>query len=121
MCPYCRSWANLVTGKEIYPHRPDLFDKKFWECAPCGAYVGCHPGGIKPLGRLANASLRVTKQRAHAAFDPLWKDGGMTRSEAYARLSEDLEIPREECHIGMFDEFRCQRVIIWAQNVWNKA
>lgn len=52
-CAYCGKPAALVTGRKIYPHRQDLWDKKIWECAPCEALVGCHPGTIKPLGRLA--------------------------------------------------------------------
>lgn len=74
ICSYCNKPAELVTGKEIYPHRPDLYPKKFWRCRPCTAYVGCHKpnagygDGTRPLGRLANAELRAAKSAAHAAF-----------------------------------------------------
>lgn len=71
-CPYCREPSKAVTGARIYPHRPDLHRKKFFECEPCGAWVGCHDTGA-PFGRLANAALRKAKQAAHAAFDPFWK------------------------------------------------
>ena len=110
-CPYCSQPAKLVTGQDIYPHRRDLWAKKFWQCAPCDAYVGCHQGGEIPLGRLANAELRAAKMRAHAAFDPLWKEGTMSRTEAYAWLSRTLGIPGKECHIGMFDVDRCRKVV----------
>lgn len=57
-CPYCGKDSVLVNGHVIYPHRPDLLEKKFYWCKPCDAYVGCHPGTANPLGRLANAELR---------------------------------------------------------------
>jgi hypothetical protein len=111
LCPYCSQPAQLVTGAVIYPHRPDLYHKQFWHCAKDDAYVGCHGSTSNPLGRLANAELRSAKKMAHAAFDPLWREGHMTRSEAYAWLARELGISLEECHIGMFDVETCQRVI----------
>ena len=110
-CDYCGGEAKLVTGRAIYPHRPDLFAKHFYQCDPCGAYVGCHPGTTNALGRLANADLRAAKSSAHAAFDPLWREGSMTRKQAYAWLADQLGTQRTECHIGMFDLQTCQRVV----------
>jgi hypothetical protein len=96
---------------EIYPHRPDLAKKRFWRCIPCKAYVGCHPDSDWPLGRLANAELRAAKVRAHAAFDPMWRRGGMTRNDAYTWLAKALGIERECCHIGEFDVELCESVV----------
>jgi hypothetical protein len=124
-CPYCGQPAKLVGGDAIYPHRSDLFDLAFWQCAPCDAYVGCHKKGVTflmnkrqvrsdgtiPLGRLANAQLRKAKSAAHAAFDPLWKSGRMTRREAYAWLATTLGISSDNCHIGMMDADACQAVV----------
>lgn len=47
----------------------------------------------------------------HALFDPVWKSGKMTRTEAYTRLAKKLELPKGKCHIGMFDVEDCKRVI----------
>lgn len=118
-CPYCNEPAALVPASTIYPHRPDLFAKELYACEPCGAWVGCHPGTQKPLGRLANAQLRKAKMEAHAAFDPLWKakqkrEGcgkGRARGTGYAWLARQLGIPASECHIGMMDVAMCQRVV----------
>jgi hypothetical protein len=110
-CPYCDRPALLVTGKTIYPHRVDLWPKYFYACSPCDAYVGCHPDTLQPLGRLANAELRAAKMRAHAAFDGLWRDGGMKRSAAYDWLVRQLDIKRRDCHIGAFDVETCQGVV----------
>jgi hypothetical protein len=111
ICPYCNKPATLVGGDSIYPHRPDLHDKKFWACTPCQAYVGCHKGTTEALGRLADAQLRAAKMSAHAAFDPLWREGSMSRKDAYAWLSQALGVPPDDCHIGMFDVDMCKRVV----------
>ena len=111
ICPYCGKFSKKVTGKEIYPHRNDLFKLCFYSCATCDAYVGTHKGTTKPLGRLANKELREAKSVAHRAFDPLWKLGRMKRKEAYKWLAETLNIDAEDCHIGMFDIDMCEAVI----------
>ena len=110
-CYYCQQPAKLVGGDVIYPHRPDLASKRFHHCAPCGAYVGCHPGTTKPLGILAKAELRALKSRVHAAFDPIWRGKTMRRSEAYRWLADGIGIPATECHVGMFSEERCKAAL----------
>ena len=111
LCPYCGKKAKMVGGLAIYPHRPDLREKKFYQCAPCDAYVGCHPGTENALGRLANAELRAAKMAAHAAFDPVWKTGEKKRGSAYAWLSDALGMDKKDCHIGMMDVADCCRVV----------
>lgn len=113
ICPYCGRLAKLVTGKIIYPQRPDLHHKYLWRCDPCDAHIGCHSfnGDHTPLGRLANAKLRRAKQDAHAAFDPMWKKGRMSRGAAYEWLAERMGLPEKECHIGMLDVEQCRKVV----------
>lgn len=111
LCHYCMAPAELVGGDVIYPHRADLANKLFYRCEPCGAYVGCHDGTDKPLGRLADAELRAAKSAAHRAFDPLWRSKQMKRSEAYKWLAEQLGIEGKDCHIGMFDVETCWRAV----------
>jgi hypothetical protein len=119
ICPYCQMNAKLVTGAEVYPHRPDLADKRFWSCKRCDAYVGCHPaqdrGGDAsvPLGTLANAELRRKRSEAHAVFDLMWKSAGapMTRQEAYAWLAEQMDIEAHACYIGSFNVRQCNQVM----------
>ena len=110
-CPYCSKLSKKVTGRVVYPHRPDLDRLVFYRCEPCDAHVGCHPRSGKPLGRLANKELRQAKMATHNIFDPLWEGGVITRKEAYSWLAIALCIPEEECHIGMFDEKLCQKAI----------
>lgn len=111
LCPYCDRPAKHVTGAAIYPQRPDLFGKHFYQCAPCDAHVGCHPNSMAPMGRLANAELRKAKQAAHAAFDPTWKSGKRKRHEAYAWLAAEVGVSPQNCHIGMFDVDQCRAVV----------
>ncbi|MBS9810628.1 hypothetical protein J4H70_17795 [Vibrio alginolyticus] len=112
-CPYCGSEARLVKGDVIYPHRKDLAKKNFYLCENGHerAYVGCHGYSIVPLGRLADSKLRADKSAAHAAFDPIWKNGSMKRGEAYKWLADKLGIDKESCHIGLFDRVTCRKVI----------
>jgi hypothetical protein len=81
---------------------------------PCDAWVGTHKNSPThaPLGRLANAELRAAKRAAHAAFDPLWKGGQMSRSKAYALLAQKMGIDPKDSHIGMFDVEQCKTVIL---------
>lgn len=120
LCPYCGEPAQLVDGAVIYPHRPDLADLNFWQCAPCDAFVGCHKpnprfgyDGTQPLGRLANARLRRLKSAAHRVFDPLWRDKRhfKSRNKAYNWLANHMGLNVSECHIGMFDEVECLEVV----------
>ena len=108
-CPYCGAAAVLIDSIEIYRTRSYGM---VWACQPCDAWVGCHGSGRTPKGRLANKALRDAKIRAHAAFDPIWKHGLMRRGAAYAWLADHLGIDRKGCHIGMFDEDLCQRVVM---------
>jgi len=110
-CGYCHRDAELVNGSVVYPHRPEFVSKRFWRCAPCKAHVGCHPGTVNPLGRLANAELRKAKQRVHELLDPIWKSGRMKRTEAYAALAAGMAIAPQNCHIGMFDLTACETAI----------
>lgn len=114
MCDYCGNRVPLVDSKIVYGKS---YGNIFY-CEPCGAWVGVHKSGIRkntPLGRLANAELREWKKLAHAAFDPLWKDGQITRSKAYSRLAQELGV--EEIHVGESDVETCMRIIIAANKL----
>lgn len=129
-CPYCNRRPFLVTGEAIYPHRPALYHLKFWQCAPCDAYVGCHApdkgygDGTRPLGRLANAELRAAKRAAHAAIDPYWRMGRLRRNEVYAILAVWMGLEKGKAHIGEFDIEQCKRATeignneaLWRSNI----
>jgi len=66
--------AIPVTGKNIYPHRPDLSGVPIWACPNCDHYVGCHKGTRRPLGHLSGRELRNAKMYIHALLDPIWQN-----------------------------------------------
>jgi hypothetical protein len=82
-----------------------------WLCRPCQAWVGCHAGTDEPLGTLADAETREWRKKAHAAFDPMWKSGPMTRAEAYRWLAGRLGVDQDECHVGLFGAETCRQVV----------
>ena len=110
ICPYCQNIAELTSSAIVYNGR-DYGPIYLCKCVDGWAYVGCHKGTTEPLGRLADRELREWKKKAHAAFDPLWKYCGMPRNEAYQWLADKLSIPRDQCHIGMFNIEMCQKVV----------
>lgn len=57
------------------------------------------------------SALAKARMAAHHAFDIHWKWGGLTRSEAYARLAVKMNMSAAQCHIGMFDEVQCRQVV----------
>lgn len=108
VCPYCLGVPEHVDSKEIYGKSFGMV----YLCRRCNAYVGCHKSDqAKALGRLADATLRKKKKAAHAAFDPLWQSGEMTRPQAYEWLAGQLGLPVEHTHIGMFSVSQCEVVI----------
>ena len=111
ICPYCGASSRKVTGAELYPSRPDLHGKVAYECAPCDARVGCHPGTETPLGNLADRPTRAARIAAHSAIDPLWRYGGMGRNEVYKWLAGAMGMSRADCHISMMTVEQCQRAV----------
>lgn len=82
--------ARLTDGKEIYPHRPDLYKLPFWKCDACKNFVGCHHktvNGTNPLGCIPTKGIRVLRIQIHAALDPLWKSGWRDRKELYSTIT----------------------------------
>jgi ssDNA-binding Zn-finger/Zn-ribbon topoisomerase 1 len=109
----------------------------------CRSTHGAHPNGM-PLGTPADVETKAARMVAHTAFDPLWRDAlelypniperprrarqdaiykvrARARVRAYAWLAEQLAIPAEECHIGLFDSETCRRVIKAAMNASAKV
>jgi len=125
VCTHCQGNTVLVGGEEIYPHRPDLFDRYFWLCRLCEAWVGCHraqkqvnakgkevwSNGAMPLGSVANKELRALRHRVHALFDPIWKSGAKTRVEAYDWLSGVLGVASGRAHVAWMNVEQCKVAI----------
>jgi hypothetical protein len=76
-CVECGATSKLVKGGEIYPRwNPRArggVEPWFWRCVDCGAYVGCHAGTQRALGRPGGPTTRTARIAAHAEFDRLCK------------------------------------------------
>lgn len=115
-CSCCRiGLMQIVTGLEIYPHRSDLAELPFWLCRACGAYAGCHAGTTVAKGRVANAHTRELRLAAHAAVDPIWKEGYLKRGEVYTWIQQQLGLTKREAHIGWMSDTDLTHLINHAQ------
>lgn len=68
---------------------------------------------IQPLPRakIRHPTVIAARERAHAAFDQLWKSGMMTRDAAYAWLCSVMKLSPREAHIGRMHPEQCDRLV----------
>ena len=105
-CPYCQKDAEWTSNEVIYGRRYGKSWMCYW-CKDCDSYVGCHQNTRQALGMMANKELRQLRMKCHALFDPLWKEGSMSRKSAYHFLKKGTGIK----HIGGANEKDCQKII----------
>lgn len=100
-CPECGAKMHLY----YLQHGP------FYRCSRWPRCSGSHSAKAngEPLGIPANAETRAARILAHRALNKIELLIG--RSPAYKWLATVLHIPREECHIALFDRVMCQKVI----------
>lgn len=101
--------ARLTDGKEIYPHRPDLFNLPFWKCDDCKNFVGCHhktKNRTNPLGCIPTKEIKNARKGIHKILDPLWKDGKFNRNEIYEKISNHFGWDYHTANIRSIDEAR---------------
>lgn len=115
LCGKCNGECRLTDGKEVYPHRADLYEKHFYICDECTTFIGCHPGTTTPLGMAADRETRRARMLLHQRMlDPLWKnrsDGvskNRARSDVYRYLAHELKLAPEDSHTGLFSLERCR-------------
>jgi hypothetical protein len=111
ICPYCNKTSTFYESSSQF-YRGRNYGPVY-ACEDCDSLVGCHPGTTQPLGVPANKALRELRQNAHRAFDRLWRGGEsvMKRSDAYRWLALNMGLLSKQCHIGMFGEDQCCKVI----------
>ena len=63
-----------------------------------------------PRGEPRTKELQGWRNRAHETFDPIWKNGHMSRGQAYAWLKQKLAWDHAP-HMGSMTIEQCQRVI----------
>ena len=89
-CVQCKDEVKPIktNGKEIYPHRKDLYHLTFYKCPQCGNYVGCHKGTNTALGCIPTKELKQARIKAHNYMDSFWKSGRVKRNKIYKSLTE---------------------------------
>ena len=118
ICPACKSTTMIKTEMEVYGR--NFTGKQIITCInfpKCDNYVGTHKDGTA-LGRLAGQQLRLMKKKTHDIFDAIWKNHYMERGDAYKEMSEFLNLDPELTHIGYFNYKTCEKVFLWAQNLY---
>lgn len=110
-CCHCQKdvTARLTDGREIYPHRLDLYSLPFWKCDTCGNFVGCHhktKDRTRPLGVIPTKQLKDARMKIHALIDPLWQSGAISRKKLYEELTEALGWRYHTANIRSIEEAR---------------
>lgn len=84
----------------------------FYACNRWPACNGTLPANKdgSPHGKPRKKSLQRARKRAHAAFDPMWKEGLVKRSVAYLWLQEVMGMEPEEAHMVAMTEEQCAKV-----------
>lgn len=111
-CPYCGSPVVLRSADGIY--KDNSRGEMLYVCShypECDVYVRADPKTKEPMGTLANPQLRALRTATHRQFDKLFKQGYMTRKEAYMWLSHVIDAPQKETHIGKLSEYYCNVVM----------
>lgn len=121
ICPDCREATEVVTAAEAGATRREGLVRR---CPKCGAYVHCHPGTDRGMGRVADAELRRLRRKAHEAFDRLWRGPQKvkkSRYNAYSWLALRLKMNKDRVHFALFDKETCRRVIALCRAKLEKA
>ena len=84
VCPTCGGFA--VPSNTQWGVRHDCCGLHSWAGAP-----------------LQTNEYYRAKCDAHAAFDPLWKSGLMTRNKAYKLLADKMGLHITKCHMKIMD------------------
>lgn len=84
--------AILLTGKDVYPHRPDLHYKTIYKCNTCNGTVGSHDKSKKPLGCIPSKEIKEARQHIHKLIDPLYLSKRIKRKDLYRKIAEKLNI-----------------------------
>jgi len=117
-CPYCGGKIVFRSADGIYKENTN--GAMLYVCSrypACDAYVRVHPGTTKPMGTLADGSLRKLRNTAHYYFNQLYETGIMTKTEAYQWLAYQISAPLSQAHIGYLGEYYCNQVIRESQKL----
>ncbi len=101
--------VRLTDGKEIYPHRQNLYSLPFWKCDDCNNFVGCHhktKNRTRPLGCIPTQEIKDARKHIHSILDPIWESGKIGRKELYGMISKHIGREYHTAEIRTIDEAR---------------
>lgn len=107
-CGDCGSDMHLVQSPKF--KRPFYGCRRFPECR---GTMGAHDNG-SPLGTPIDTAGRVARKRAHAAFDRIWQEKSLSRSDAYKWMQQRMNLTSEEAHISRLSAEQCEHLIALA-------
>ena len=107
ICRYCGGFVRKGDTCEIHKKS----NQKIYICTNCNAYVMCHKKTGLPMGKIANAVLRLKRQDTHRVFDSFWRSRKWSRSKAYSWLASSMNMPEGDAHIAYFEMDECEQVI----------
>lgn len=107
ICRYCGGKVKLTEATDIFEHGVG----SIYLCTNCNAFVSCHKDSTRPMGKLANAALRMKRRETHQIFDSWWELQGMSRTQGYKWLAQQMKLPKNEAHIAQFEMDSCEQVI----------
>ena len=113
-CPYCGAPAICRPASSVYGANTINRGSYLYVCSrwpACDSYVSAHKKDRKPMGTMANRSLRQKRILAHQALKRLQKERHMDKWAAYIWLQAKLDLDESQAHIGMFSEQMCEKVI----------
>lgn len=70
-----------------------------------------HINALRSMAHRLGDHITVARGEAHAAFDPLWKSGAMSRSQAYKWLAMQMGLRPDDCHMEKFTVEQCRKVV----------
>lgn len=79
--------ADIVGGDIVYPHRKDLYSKKFYLCPHCHNYAGVYQEE-KPV--IPTKYIRNCRYTAHRALDRIWHSKKL-KKKYYAYMNNIVE------------------------------
>jgi ssDNA-binding Zn-finger/Zn-ribbon topoisomerase 1 len=89
------------------------FSRHFYSCMRWPLCEGSLPANNdgSPRGNPRPRSLQRARKAAHEAFDPIWKEGHVSRAAAYTWLQCVMDLTHQEAHMLQFSEEQCAEVV----------
>lgn len=106
-CGCCGEALVVLVNNEVAYGRPCGDWPWIYLCMSCGAFVGCHPYSIYPLGVMADKETRQMRRALHAMIDRTWQSGFKTRRETYELMRRLMGFGPREFHIGELSREEC--------------